>query len=545
MTKIKQALGVAAIICSPFLNAQELNHAEVRLSYNEFKQLLAQSQPKTTEKIPQPELLSARIGLSMTKDQPVLNTTFKTVSFGSKVATAPLIGGNVSISSQQPDSAVVVMKNEMLSLTTQKTGTHTVDLTILPQVKGQSCSFSIPPCPSAIFSVDSLPDDQSIILEFNGHEHALIQGQSIPITHTSGPLTLRFLSSKETRKALLPPEPSTWTWQHQALVDPIDGELHYQIISTASATDGSGVSATVPMPPDARYIEVTSDDLTSYEKIRGENRALNLKLNWKTRGILDRKVFIRYRMPLRPLDPTWTLQAPGDNDTRTRFILPQNPLLVYTADELTPPSRSQGLPSALTILLDGRNCHYLEAKSSAKVAVETIPVAAIAKGTVISAGWKTRIEPDGAMLVSGNLLISHQDSLNFKFDTPAGMKLLSCELNGSAIAPADLGDGQLMINLPSNRKDSQLSCSFTGNNEALDLVEGTMKLKLPQTPTFIHSLEWQVELPVGYQSETHGNLKRFNPTKNNRPSTIALRKNLCRDERPEVQVFYQRTDLKL
>jgi hypothetical protein len=70
-----------------------------------------------------------------------------------------------------------------------------------------------------------------------------------------------------------------------------------------------------------------------------------------------------------------------------------------------------------------------------------------------------------------------------------------------------------------------------------------MKLSLPKVPLFIHSLSWHLDLPAGYQSETHGNLKRSTAANSGPPSRISLTKNLCRDERPEVNVFYQRIDL--
>ncbi len=552
MTTIQKALGAAVLLCCPILHAQELSQAEVRLSYSEFKKLISQKPAEKETQPAFPELLSAKIALKVINDQPQLTGTFQTVSFSDEIATTPLIRGDVSVSAKKPESALVVMNGGALALCTQKVGTHNIELEILPKVTNETTTFSIPPCPAAIFSVDSLPEGQSVILKSNDQEYSLLEGQSIPITDSDQSITLRFLNSKETSKvqkealkAQLPPEPSTWTWQHQAIVHPKDGELYYFLVATASASDGSGVSATLPMPPDARYIEVEGEDLISHEKVRGENRALNLTLHWKTRGILDRKVMIAYRMPLRPLDPTWKLQTPGNENTRTRFILPQNPLLDYTAKGLTPPTGSQGLPSMIQTLLDGEKCHYLEAGASAEVAVVTIPVATIAKGTVDKASWHTRIEHDGAMLVKGHLLIHHQDSMNFEFDTPKGLKILSCELNGTTIAPVDLGEGRLMVNLPANRKESAFTCSFSGSQEALNLVEGTMTTSLPQTPTFIHALEWSIDLPSGYQSETHGNLKRKTAAQNNNASRITLEKNLCRDERPEVQIFYQRNDLNL
>ncbi|MBC8126037.1 MAG: hypothetical protein H8M99_02665, partial [Gloeobacteraceae cyanobacterium ES-bin-144] len=172
-----------------------------------------------------------------------------------------------------------------------------------------------------------------------------------------------------------------------------------------------------------------------------------------------------------------------------------------------------------------------------------IPIAATDEGVVKRAEWTLKLEPDGAILVSGVLAIEHKSPLGFVFDTPGGMKLLSCEVGGNAITPVDLGNGSLKVTLPPLAGSSSLSCSFTGRINALDPVEGTAKLSLPKVPLFIHSLLWRLDLPADYQAETHGNLKRLQGTANEPSSRITLQKNLCRDERPEVHVFYQRANL--
>jgi len=123
------------------------------------------------------------------------------------------------------------------------------------------------------------------------------------------------------------------------------------------------------------------------------------------------------------------------------------------------------------------------------------------------------------------------------------MKLLSCEAGGRPVSPVDLGEGNLKVTLPAGAGKSLLSCSFTGTIKSLDPVEGTMKLTLPKIPLFIHSILWHLDLPSGYQAETHGNLKRTAGTGSAPPTRIALSKNLCRDERPEISVFYQRSNL--
>lgn len=542
MAKIHPLIGSAFLALGIHAQAQKLDDAEVRISYGELKQLLARSEPVEKPETPPPALLSARLRFSMDHERPVIHATFRTLGFGDKIALVRLISGDVSLDTQIPEDAMVITEDDSLCLASGKAGTHTLQLRLLPITGEDGFSITIPPCPSIIFETGDLATGQSVVLKSGSKEETLAAGQIRPLSNKGEPLHIRLLDSRETREALSPPEPSTWSWQHQAVVVPADGDLVYQIIARASAADGSGVEALLPLPSDAQDIAVSGDDLVSHVKIRGENRALGLSLVWKTRGILDRQLMISYRMPLRPLDRTWKLQAPGGEDTRTRFIIATSPLLDYAAEGLSGPLSPQGLPAKLVESLKGATCHQLEAGTSVELTATPIPVAATEEGVVKQAEWSVKIEPDGSMLATGMLMIEHKGPLGFVFDTPQDMKLLSCELGGRPVSPVDLGEGKLKITLPPQGENSRLVCSFTRTGSALDPVEGTLKLSLPRTPLFLHSLLWHIDLPPGYQAETHGNLTRI-PATGGSPSRISLRKNLCRDERPEIHVFYQRTDL--
>jgi hypothetical protein len=542
MANIHPLIGGAILALGIHAQAQGLDNAEVRITYGELKQLLARSEPVTRPETPKPALLSARLRFSMEQERPVIQATFRTLAFGGETALLALIAGDVSLESQAPEDAVVIAQGDALCLASDSAGARVLQLRLLPVLGENGFSISIPPCPSVIFETGDLPADQSVVLHAGHREETLAAGQIRPLPNTGKAIGIRLLDSRETREALSPPEPSTWTWQQQALVVPAGGDLIYQIITRASAADGSGVEAVLPLPSEAQDISVTGDELVSHTKIRGENRALSLSLIWKTRGVLDRQLMISYRMPLRPLDRTWKLQAPGDGDTRTRFIIATSPMLAYAAEGLSGPLMPQGLPAPLAESLNGATCQQLEAATTADLTVTSIPVAATEEGVVKQAEWSVKIEPDGSLLATGILTIEHKGPLGFLFDTPPGMKLLSCVLDGRPVSPIDLGEGRLKVALPPQGEESRLACSFTRTGELLDPVEGTLKLSLPQTPLFIHSLLWHVDLPPGYQAETHGNLTRI-PATGGPPSRISLRKNLCRDERPEINVFYQRADL--
>jgi hypothetical protein len=542
MAKIHPLIGSAFLALGIHAQAQKLDDAEVRISYGELKQLLARSETVVKPRTAPPVLLSARLRLSMDGGRPVINSTFRTLAFGGEFALVPLITGDVSLESQIPEDTVVVAEHDSLCLASGKAGAHTLQLRLLPLTGEHGFSLTLPPCPSLIFETGDLSAGQSVVLNSGSKEETLAAGQVRPLPNKGQTLHIRLLDSRETREALSPPEPSIWSWQHQALVLPADGDLVYQIIARASAADGSGVEALLPLPSDAQDIAVTGDDLVSHAKIRGDNRTLGLSLVWKTRGILDRQLMISYRMPLRPLDRIWKLQAPGGEDARTRFIIANSPMLDYAAQGLSGPLLPQGLPAPLAEALDGATCQQLEAGASADLTATPVPVAATEEGVVRQAEWSVKIEPDGSMLATGVLTIEHKGPLGFVFDTPQDMKLLSCELAGRPVSPIDLGEGRLKVALPSQSENSLLACAFTRTGAPLDPVEGTLKLSLPQTPLFLHSLLWHIDLPQGYQAETHGNLTRV-PTSGGPPSRISLRKNLCRDERPDIQVFYQRANL--
>jgi len=519
--------------------------AEVRLPYAEFRQLLdAINPPPLPETIP-PALLGARLNLTMENGGLAMVATFQTLRFGEDPAVIPLIGGNFALESQAPDDAGVILRDGKLCHVAESAGRHTLRLRLLPAAGADSIVFQLPPCPSVMLETGGFEAGHSLAIRTAGGEEIIAAGQTRPLNPGEKTVTLRILDRDETQRALLPPEPSAWNWQHQALVVPAEGDLDYHVVARASASDGSGLSASLRMPPDARGIEASGDDLAHFRSQPAADRSHTLHLEWRTRGVLERDVTIRYRMPLRPLDPRWVLQAPsgGEAATRTRFIITESPALAYAGDGLRGPFQPVGLPAALAAHTNGARCHDIEAPERAEINVGIVPKATIADGVVTQAVWSLKLEPDGALLTEGLLEIAHQGPFGLDLDTPPGMKLLACEVDKKSVAPIDLGDGRLRIPLPPANTTSAIRCSFTGRGEAVDPVSGTLALALPMVPAFIRSLSWTIELPAGYQAETHGNLTRVALQERDAPSLIRLRKNLCREERPEVNVFYQREGL--
>ena len=476
----------------------------------------------------------------------MMDATFRTATFSDGLAMIPLVGGEVTIVSQKPADARILIQGKMLCQAQEKSGAQVLEMRLLPGFGTGSASLVVPSCPAAIFETGELGGDRSVALVIDGKQQVLGSNGLMAFPLTGGTVEIRLLGGEETREALRPPEPSAWTWQHQVLILPADGEIAYRVLGRASAGGGSGVSAVLALPADARDVRVMGDDLAGQRVSRSADRSQALQIEWKTRGLLEREISISYLLSQRPLDRSWKLQAPsgpGEDSTHSRFIILGSPELSYAAAGLSGPFSPKGLPGSLTEELKGEACYLLDAAATAELTVTPLPVVATAEATISEAVWAVKLESDGAMLVEGAMSLEHRGALGFTLEVPPGMTLLACDVGGQAATPVNLGEGKLELTLPAAGVKTRVACSFTGRTTALDPVEGTLELALPKTPLFIRALTWRIDLPRGYQAETHGNLVRA-ADPGDSSSRLTLRKNLCRDERPATAVFYQRSDLK-
>ena len=328
-------------------------------------------------------------------------------------------------------------------------------------------------------------------LVIDGKQRVLGPNGLVAFPLTGGTVEVRLLGGEETREALRPPEPAAWTWQHQVLILPRDGEIGYRVLGRATAGGGSGVSAVLALTADSRDVRVVGDDLTGQKVSRGADRSQALQIEWKTRDLLEREISISYLLPRRPQERSWKLQAPwapGEDSTRTRFIILGSPELSYAAAGLSGPFSPKGLPGSLTEELKGEACYLLDSAATAELTVTPLPVVATAEATISEAMWAVKLEPDGAMLVEGAMSLEHRGALGLTLEVPPGMTLLACDVGGQAATPVNLGEGKLELTLPAAGVKTRVSCSFTGRTTALDPVEGTLELALPKAPLFIRAL---------------------------------------------------------
>lgn len=545
MAKFNQLLTSYLSFANLVLAGPALDQAEVKIPYAEFKSLMTEASRPAVNRGPESALLAARFRLSVADGLPVMDATFRTAAFAEGLSLVPLVGGNVTIESQKPVDTRILIQGDLLCQAIDQQGSATVELRLLPSFNAAGSRLIVPPSPASIFETGDLGEDVSVALSLDGSEQILGSNRIISLPLSGAKLEFRMLSAQETREALSPPEPSKWTWQHQALVKPSDGVIDYHVLAQASAVGGAGVAADLTLPADAREVKVLGEDVSKYKTTRLADHSLNLQIEWKTRGLLEREIDITYVIPFRPLDKIWKLQSPAgqrDNSTRTRFIIVGSPETLYAAEKLIGPFPPKNLPTRLTAMVNGANCYQLESATTAELAVNPLPVVETAEATISEATWAAKVEPDGALLIEGSMIIEHRGMLATWFEIPEKLTLLSCQVGDHSVTPVNLGDGKIQIHLPAKNSKTRIACSFTGKTAELNPVEGTMALALPKTSLFIRSLIWKIDLPGGYQAETHGNLIRALAPEE-APSRMTLKKNLCRGERLETHIFYQRADV--
>lgn len=195
--------------------------------------------------------------------------------------------------------------------------------------------------------------------------------------------------------------------------------------------------------------------------------------------------------------------------------------------------------------LDAGGTLEIDLVSSAALAearkLDTLPRVQIVAAVVDSASSQLRVVPDGSLLSEMRYVVSHKAPVTWTLALPAGSELLSFNVNGEPFAPVDRGDGQLEIDLPAaGAKPTEVKLSYANRVEPLAPVSGRLELELPLTPLLIHDVQWQIDLPAGYElAALDGNVVAVDAVSNDQ-LRIRVRKELCRNERPSVQIFYRK-----
>jgi hypothetical protein len=170
------------------------------------------------------------------------------------------------------------------------------------------------------------------------------------------------------------------------------------------------------------------------------------------------------------------------------------------------------------------------------------PLVETAQAVVETAMAKTRIVADGALLTEVHYSIRHYRALPWSVNLPEGSELLEARIDGHPVKPIDRGGRILEFALPGGKELSAVSLSFTAKKPAFKPVSGQIAIELPQTELLVHWLDWELRIPIAYEiAAFEGNVETVPCDKTDGTSrVIPLHKELCKNERPRAEFFYQK-----
>ena len=526
------ALGAA----SSLAQTADLSDARVTLPYPELKSLWESAQAaKQPEKVVPPvdaALLSARYDLTLKDGYAEGAVEIELQCFCEEWTVIRLIASETQIDRVEPVDTEVINRDGFYAAMIKGVQRKKVTLHFASPTSTANGSESIP-----------IPWISSPIRTLTLHglqkgKTATVNGGTL-IATADGTISYRLPSEKTVQLLVAtPPEapvPSHWKTETEAMVHFADGRLRYEAHLSAFAQNGSGLDIELALPPSARVLEVKGED------IDGWSAAKTLVVHWKTRDFLTRELDLVYEIPQSATAGKWKLQAPsvlGSDSGETLFALAGEQGLDLRP--VAPTAKTMGrwlaqCASRETVAIIGND---------GAVEVKWLPVVATTSAVIDLEQSKTRVVADGALLSESTYVLRHQGPLVWRLTLPAGSQLLTCSINGQRTNPVDRGENilELLVPAPDAKGIAEVKLSYTGKKSAFEPISGKLEVELPQTNLLIHKIEWELQIPAGYElTATEGNTETV-PSGSR--GVIQMRKELCKNEQPSIRIYYQKPEAK-
>jgi hypothetical protein len=550
----------------------ELSDAKVTISYQELKELLkasghgSDSHPETLPPV-KCSLTAARYRLDLSTGIPRLTAEFETATFIDDWHRVSLLGGSSILESSEtssPQCSVINHDNEYVMLV-KGAGTFAAKVSLAcpnPEDWQRGGGFSLSPAPAAVgeLRVVGLPKGKTIRVDGIASSRT-DNGElvfALPINKVALYLIFEDAVSNEPQAL----EPSEWGVSSEILVRYREGRLCYSALVLAQADAGSGLSATFVLPQNVTGVTVEGEDLANWSLAPRDSGPRLLRLEWKTRDVLDRNMHVNWEVPQSALADEWILtplrvhESPVVNPSLPARL--SRSLFAFVAVdglELSHPSLAKGvesrrLPVWLREQLETEDSLTAEVSGDTPLTLSAswLPRVETAQATVSLAQFETRLVADGSMLVTANYTVQHTAPINWTIDLPLIDQILTCEINQQPSNPIRRGENQIEFRLappdPSENEtpSTKVLVSYSIKADVLDRVSGKVALELPLTELFIHRLDWVLALPAGYEpTAVEGNVE-IAPAQTGSSAAanhIHLEKELCRGERPAVEIHYQ------
>lgn len=539
-----------------------LARAEVTIPYSEMKALWEAARmggnPADGESDPKPPVAAvinfAEYEVALAPENVTLEARYQVTSLVDTWQTIPLLGGEVRLEGAETGRADLLWQDGGYCLLTEGRGEHEITLKFAVSRQGDWLrGLRLRPGTATRnhLRVTGLPAGKGVRIAGLQPTHA---GEGTATFHLPGQLPELVVSIERaedlaTPAELAPPIPSTWDIQSEVFVRYHEGRLHYESTIYCQADEGSGLSMKLQLPQKALGLTVHGDDVAESQLgPRGDGRR-TLRVDWRTRDILDRKLQVRYEVPQSPLAVDWTLEAPmvdGEGETKSLFAIQAVDGLELLGENLRDSVQSRRLPEWLRTRIGPRDFLTAEAAAVLDLRTHWLPRIETAQAMVSVAEYDSRVVQDGALLVHAEFTIQHQAPMAWRVRLPAIDEILSCDVNGTGVRPVRRGEDEIEFSLGQPAKGaSKVAFSFAAHVEAFDPVSGRLELSMPMTDLFIHELRWTLTIPAEFEAELQGNVEidrqADGPTR--LPNVIPLRKELVRGEHPAVEIHYKRRGL--
>ncbi len=459
--------------------------------------------------------------------------------FSDTWTSTPLLPATVSLTELQPADAPIWIKDELLQLISQKKEKQEISCRL---TTAQEAVLVTLPCVSATLSFTGIPDGKVVECRIDDAVHLLTKHGDLGIPAQGGRISWKLITPPKVEN--LPA--SQWQWRHEVVAVESDGLLSLNSFSQAETREGDTRAAELILPAGVSHIDVKSDGLEQHDLQRMDDGLQRLQLRWKGERQLNRAVLVRYQKRVSSLHPTWVIEAPRGQLEKAdiaQFYLADQSQRKFSAAGLTGPFAPQSLSMAMQQPLQG--CAYFSIDAPAgqvSLGQVIMPIASTADAVITKARWESRVELDGASLSTGQLDVQYRNGARMPLRLPEKAVLLSCSADDQDLVPIIAAPGVLEIALPRHTSamgGTKLVISYTERMEKFAPLEGQFRLTLPGTSYLIHGMQWQVTLPADYSAEIAGNVTRSAAAVSS-AHQILLEKNLCRDETPQAEIFYNR-----
>ena len=519
--------------------------AQVTIPYQEFRRLLdaATVSAKSEDNPDLPGAVTrAFIKLSLDPVHPSGQAEFEINTFGHKWVFVPFFGLNLPITNAACESAVILPRDGVLCLLTNRPGVNKVTLDFdLPSSfvtgTGEPISIQLAAITSGQLEFSNLPASKRVLV---GGKPADVN-QPLPLSSQGEEIKVSCVADK-------PESPTVWSQITQTLVRPnleaIEIESHIHL----SGSSGSGHSASAELPVTAAKIEVEGIDLQPAQINTSGSGHRRITLTWDTSGVLDRNIIVCYQLPNPEPGRPWEIATPRFGEE----LEPQSGLVVISSlpgstiqsENAQTGSDISQLPYWMQPKLATPDFILIHSANTVSVSTRLLPVLRPDNARVLKAAYQTGLVPDGSLKCEARFKIEYRNAFPWRFHLPDGSVLLDCQINSNPTNPVVKSGGELELAIPSSANSGTVSSvevliSYTARGPKFEPVEGKLALALPSTPLFIEQLEWRLYLPENYEATAfEGNVE---PCVGGNAS-IQFSKRLVRGDAPNLEIYYRKRE---